>query len=163
MDFEAEYGDLPTRPMRVKVLYSFDRDHKTNCLARFSQTLQIPTVAIDESSQVGVIELQQCLETIITASPELLSQLSTGDFTIYAYDYSEHDTPLVGQGMLSAALAGSPNAVGSEKAMITGRVCKNVPAIFSGGVKETLEVKLRLTPVSKPVQSTKSQIEETRS
>ncbi|KAI6828987.1 hypothetical protein KC340_g10414 [Hortaea werneckii] len=163
MDFEAEYGDLPTRPMRVKVLYSFDRDHKTNCLARFSQTLQIPTVAIDESSQVGVIELQQCLETIITASPELLSQLSTGDFTIYAYDYSEHDTPLVGQGMLSAALAGSPNAVGSEKVMITGRVCKNVPAIFSGGVKETLEVKLRLTPVSKPVQSTKSQIEETRS
>ncbi|KAI6814235.1 hypothetical protein KC332_g6912 [Hortaea werneckii] len=163
MDFEAEYGDLPTRPMRVKVLYSFDREHKTNCLARFSQTLQIPTVAIDESSQVGVIELQQCLEAIITASPELLSQLSTGDFTIYAYDYSEDDTPLVGQGMLSAALAGSPNAAGSEKAMITGRVCKNVPAIFSGGVKETLEVKLRLTPVSKPVQSTRSQVEEARS
>ncbi|KAI7221824.1 hypothetical protein KC352_g16227 [Hortaea werneckii] len=65
--------------------------------------------------------------------------------------------------MLSAALAGSPNAAGSEKAMITGRVCKNVPAIFSGGVKETLEVKLRLTPVSKPVQSTRSQVEEARS
>lgn len=141
-----EYGEVPTRPMKVKVLYSFDLEHKTNCLARIPSTLQIPAVAIDETSQVGVIDLQQCIQTITAASPELLSRLADGDFTIYAYDYSEEDTPLVGQGMLSAALAGSS---GGDRVMITGRVCKNVAAIFNNGVKETLEVKLRLTPVSK--------------
>jgi hypothetical protein len=37
--------------------------------------------------------------------------------------------------------------------MITGRVCKNMLALFSNGVKETLEVKLRLVPVPKPAQA----------
>lgn len=37
--------------------------------------------------------------------------------------------------------------------MITGRVCKNLPALFSNGVKETLEVKLRLVPVPRQVQN----------
>jgi hypothetical protein len=146
------YGDIPTRPMRVKVLYSFDQENKTNCLARFPNTMQIPAVAIDESSQVGVIELQQCLQAIVSASPEIVSSLSTGDYTIYAYDYSEMDTPLVGQGMLSTVLATQSSGT-SEKAMITGRVCKNLPAIFSNGVKETLEVKLRFAPVAKPATS----------
>lgn len=149
MDFaDGQMGDVPTRPMRVKILYTFDQD-KTNCLARFADVLNIPTVAIDESNQVGVIELKQCLQAIVTASPEIVSRLSDGDFTIYAYDYSEYDTPLVGQGMLSAALvASTPNQ--QNKTMITGRVCKNMLALFSNGVKETLEVKLRLVPVPKP-------------
>lgn len=151
-DMGEDFGsEIPTRPMRVKVLYSFDQENKTNCLARLPHTLQIPAVAIDENSQVGVIELQQCLQTIIAASPELVTRLSDGDFTVYAYDYSEADTPMVGQGMLSAVLAAQS---GAEKTMITGRVCKNMPAIFSGGVKETLEVKFRLTPVPKPATAT---------
>ncbi|KAK4546260.1 hypothetical protein LTR36_001937 [Oleoguttula mirabilis] len=156
MDFdgsESSYSDIPTRPMRVKVLYSFDQDNKTNCLARFPNTLQIPAVAIDENSQVGVIELRQCLQAIVSASPELLSRLPDGDFTVYAYDYSEYETPLVGQGMLSAALAAAPPAAGSEETRITGRICKNIPALFSNGVKETLEVKLRLVPVARPAQT----------
>lgn len=157
MDFDSgdgsPYADIPTRPMRIKVLYSFDQDNKTNCLARFPNTLQIPAVAIDENSQVGVIELRQCIQAIVSASPELVSRLSDGDFTVYAFDYSEYDTPLVGQGMLSAALAAAPPAPGAEKAMITGRVCKNIPALFSNGVKETLEVKLRLVPVPRPAQN----------
>nr|POF14100.1 hypothetical protein CFP56_03124 [Quercus suber] len=142
------YADLPKRAMRVKVLYSFDTDNKTNCLARFPNTLQIPAVAIDESSQVGVIELRQCIQAILAASPEMIPRLSDGDFAIYAFDYSEFETPLVGQGMLSAAMAGNDK----DKTMITGRVCKNVPAIFSNGIKETLEVKLRLVPVPKTSQ-----------
>lgn len=153
MDFaDEQMGDIPTRPMRVKVLYSFDLENKTNCLARFPDILQVPAVAIDESSQVGVIELKQCLQAIVAASPELLSRLSDGDFTIYAYDYSEHDSPLVGQGMLSAALTATTPSQ-NNKTMITGRVCKNVVGLFSNGVKETLEVKLRLTPVGRPVQN----------
>lgn len=147
---ESGYGDIPTRPMRVKVLYSFDQDNKTNCLARFPNTMQIPAVAIDDTSQIGIIELQQCLQAIVTASPEIVSGLADGDYTIYAFDYSEPDTPLVGQGTLSAALTNASSGAGSEKAMITGRVCKNVPGLFSNGVKETLEVKLRLAPVSRP-------------
>ena len=83
----------------------------------------------------------------MSASPDLISRLAEGDFTIYAYDYSEYETPLVGQGMLSSALSSPKLGDNSEKNMITGRVCKNIPAIFSNGVKETLEVKLRLVPV----------------
>ena len=156
MDFgDGQMGDIPTRPMRVKILYTFDTDNKTNCLARFPDVFNIPAVAIDENSQVGVIELTQCIQAIVSASPELVSRLSDGDFTIYAYDYSEYDTPLVGQGMLSAALAAS-NAQQQQqnKTMITGRVCKNMLALFNNGVKETLEVKLRLVPVPKaPAQT----------
>ncbi|KAH9828927.1 hypothetical protein Tdes44962_MAKER02356 [Teratosphaeria destructans] len=148
---EGAPSEIPTRPMRVKVLYSFDKDNKDNCLARFPNTLQIPAVAIDETSQVGVIELRQCIQSIVSASPELVSRLSDGDFTIYAYDYSEYETPLVGQGLLSTVLAAA-SPMDGEKNMITGRVCKNIPALFSNGVKETLEVKLRLVPIAKPAQ-----------
>ena len=154
MDLEdGSLADIPTRPMRVKILYTFDQDSKTNCLARIPDVLHIPAVAIDETSQVGVIELKQCIEAIVSASPEIVSRLSDGDFTIYAYDYSEYDTPLVGQGMLSTALVASTPAGQGNKTMITGRVCKNVLALFSNGVKETLEVKLRLVPVPKPAQA----------
>jgi hypothetical protein len=154
-DDGSQFGNIPTRPMRVKVLYTFDHENKTNCLARFPDTLQIPTVAIDENAQVGVIELRQCIQIIVEASPELLSSLTGGDFTIYAYDYSEYETPLVGQGMLSSALAVSAPLVPAHqsKTMITGRVCQNVPGIFANSIGETLEVKLRLVPVPRQVQN----------
>lgn len=151
----SQLGDIPTRPMRVKILYTFDAENKTTCLARFPNTLNIPAVPIDDQSQVGVIELQQCVEAVVAASPEILTKLDSGDFTIYAFDYSEFETPLVGQGRLSSLLAGPGIGISSSqqnKTMITGRVCKNLPALFNNGVKETLEVKLRFTPVSKPTQ-----------
>jgi len=151
----SPFGDIPTRPMRVKVLYTFDYENKTNCLARLPDTLHIPAVAIDDNAQVGVIELRQCIQAIVEASPELLSRLTDGDFTIYAYDFSEYETPLVGQGMLSSALSASAPIVPAHqsKTMITGRVCNNLPGVFSNGIKETLEVKLRLVPVPKQVQN----------
>lgn len=78
------------------------------------------------------------------------------DYTVYAYDYSEQDTPLVGQGMLSWALASASSTSGTStplsRAVITGRVCKNVLGLFSNGA-ETLEVKLRLLPVANCLQS----------
>lgn len=59
--------------------------------------------------------------------------------------------------MLSSALAAASSTPAApayqSKTMITGRVCKNIMGLFSNGVKETLEVKLRLVPVPKPVQS----------
>lgn len=79
------------------------------------------------------------------------------DYTVYAYDYSEYETPLVGQGMLSWVLASSsptPNSPAHQsKTMVTGRVCKNVLGLFSKDAQETLEVKLRLVPVPTVMQS----------
>lgn len=140
----------------VKVLYTFDDQNKTNCLARWPQVLQIRTVAMDETTSIGVIELKTCIQAIVQCSPELVAKLGQ-DYTVYAYDYSEYENPLVGQGMLSWALAAaspSPDAPAHQsRQLITGRVCKNIQGLFSNGVAETLEVKLRLVPVPTVLQS----------
>jgi hypothetical protein len=149
-DDENAEAEMPKRMMRVKVLYTFDDQNKTNCLARLPNPLSVPVIILDESTQIGVVELKTCIEAIVSASPELIAKLEH-DYTVYAYDYSEYETPLVGQGMLSRVLASAsptPNAPASEsRTMITGRVCKNIMGLFSNGVKETLEVKLKLVPV----------------
>ncbi|OCL09590.1 hypothetical protein AOQ84DRAFT_388075 [Glonium stellatum] len=153
---EDSTTDIPRRLMRVKVLYTFDDQNKSNCLARLPNALNIPTVSIDETTQVGVIELKTCIQAIVAASPELVAKLGH-DYTVYAYDYSEYETPLVGQGMLSWVLASAsstPTAPAHQsKTMITGRVCKNILGLFSNGIKETLEVKLKLVPVPTCLQS----------
>ena len=140
----------------MKVLYTFDDQNKTNCLARWPQLLDIRTAFLDESTQIGVIELKTCLQAIVSASPELVARLGQ-DYTVYAYDYSEYETPLVGQGMLSWALASSsttPTAPAHQsKTMVTGRVCKNIVGLFGNTSQETLEVKLRLVPVPTCLQS----------
>ncbi|KAM3422570.1 hypothetical protein BST61_g64 [Cercospora zeina] len=151
-DGALDFADIPTRPMRVKILYTFDCEGKTTCLARLPTTLNIPAVAIDEQSQVGVIELKQCVSAIVSASPEIVSQLESGDFSVYSYDYSEYDAPVVGQGRMSALLAATTPAAENSKTMITGRVCKNI-ALFNNGVKETLEVKFKLTPLARAAQA----------
>ncbi|TLD27808.1 actin-like protein 2 [Venturia nashicola] len=134
----------------LKVLYTFDDDNKTNCLARLPNALPIPVVVVDET-EIGIMELKICIQAIVASSPELIAKLEH-DYTVYAYDYSEYETPLVGQGMLSWVLASAsptPNAPASQsQTMITGRVCKNILGLFSSnGIKETLEVKLKLVPV----------------
>lgn len=140
----------------VKVLYSFDNENKTNCLARWPQPLDIRTAHLDENTQIGVIELKTCIQAIVTASPELVAALGQ-DYTVYAYDYSEYETPLVGQGMLSWVLASSsstPSAPAHQsRTIVTGRVCKNLLGLFSSNSQETLEVKLRLVPVPTSLQS----------
>jgi hypothetical protein len=111
---------------------------------------------MDETASIGVIELKTCIQAIVQCSPELLSRLGQ-DYTVYAYDYSEYDNPLVGQGMLSWALAAASPTPGApaqqSRQLITGRVCKNILGLFTNGVKETLEVKLRLVPVPTVLQN----------
>ena len=140
----------------VKVLYSFDNENKTNCLARWPHPLDIRTAYLDENTQIGVIELKTCIQAIVAASPELVAALGQ-DYTVYAYDYSEYETPLVGQGMLSWVLASSsstPSAPAHQsRTIVTGRVCKNLLGLFSKNAQETLEVKLRLVPVPTSLQS----------
>ncbi|KAJ5587430.1 uncharacterized protein N7459_003195 [Penicillium hispanicum] len=152
---ESQDG-ITVRPMRLKVLYTFDDENKSNCLARWPHVLDIQTAYLDEKTPIGVIELKTCIQAIVSASPELVAQLGR-DYTVYAYDYSEYETPMVGQGMLSWVLASAsptPEAPAHQsKTMVTGRVRKNPLGLFSKGAQETLEVKLRLVPVPTVMQS----------
>ncbi|KAF2759101.1 hypothetical protein EJ05DRAFT_499525 [Pseudovirgaria hyperparasitica] len=148
--------EIPRRLMQVKVNYSFDENNNINCLARLPHPMNIPTVQMDDLVHVGLIELRTCIQAIMQRSPELVGKLNSHDYTVYAYDYSELDTPLVGQGMLSwvlAAISPNSNAPAHEsKTMVTGRVCKTAMAAFTKGPRETLDVKLKLVPVPALVQ-----------
>ncbi|KAI9790723.1 MAG: hypothetical protein M1816_004864 [Peltula sp. TS41687] len=148
-------SNVSLRPMRLKVLYTFDPQSRINCLARWPHVVNIQTVELDEATRVGVIELKTCIHAVVSASPELVANLGQ-DYTVYANDYSEQDTPLVGQGMLSWILASPSSTTGtstpSSRALVTGRVCQNVLGLFTNGA-ETLEVRLRLLPVANSLQS----------
>lgn len=137
---------IAIRPMRLKILYTFDLEHKNNHLARYPHPLDIQTAFIDDSNQIGVVELKTCLDAVLEASPELHSNAET-DFTIYAYDYSEPDTPLVGQGLLSRKIGVEMSDMDTEN-VVTGRVTKNVMGLFAKNAQETLEVKIRFNPVA---------------
>ncbi|EHL00474.1 hypothetical protein M7I_3558 [Glarea lozoyensis 74030] len=69
------------RKMRLKVLYTFDDQNKTNCLARWPHVLEIQTVAMDETTSIGVIELKTCIQAIVQCSPELVARLGQ-DYTV---------------------------------------------------------------------------------
>lgn len=51
----------------MKVLYTFDNENKTNCLARWPHVLDIQTASLDEDTSVGVIELKTCIQAIVSA------------------------------------------------------------------------------------------------
>lgn len=52
-----------------------------------------------------------------------------------------------------ASASATPNAPAEDsQSMVTGRVCKNILGLFSNGIKETLEVKLKLVPVPTSMQ-----------
>ncbi|RKF73611.1 putative gata transcription factor protein [Golovinomyces cichoracearum] len=149
------------RSMRLKILYTFDGQNKTNHLARWPDVLPIRKISIDQTTTVGVVLLQTCLRAIIEASPELITGTNQ-DYTIYTHDFSESDYPLFGQGLLSRALSTfSPSSdstpANPSKQLITGRVYHDAYGIFSSDVKETLEVRMKLVPVpTLDVESIKS-------
>lgn len=116
-----------------------------NCLARWQHILQIQTMSLDDKNTIGVVDLRTCLQAVAQCSPELVNQ-QDHDYTVYAMDYSEPDVPLVGQGMLSWGLEQHNTP---EPQLVTGRVTRNMMALFGNGNKETLEVKLKLTSVPK--------------
>lgn len=63
----------------VKVLYTFDDESKTNCLARWPHLLDIQTASLDEQTQIGVIELKTCIQAIVSArwvAPVLMPKLN---------------------------------------------------------------------------------------
>ncbi|CCC13251.1 hypothetical protein SMACR_07029 [Sordaria macrospora] len=142
---------MQVRPMGLKVLYTFDRDGQVSCLARWPHILQIQTLPVDERTTIGVVDLRTCLQAIAQCSPEIVNQ-QENDYTVYAVDYSEPDTPLVGQGMLSWGLefASDHNSQRhQQQQLVTGRVTRSLLPVFSNGSRETLEVKMKLTAVAK--------------
>jgi hypothetical protein len=146
---------ISSRPMRLKVLYTFDAENKNNCLVRWPNILDVRTAYLDNNTQIGIIDLKTCLQAITSSSPELISQLGN-DYTIYAHDYSEPDVPLVGQGLLSWALASNTQETETDSDgnnLVTGLVTRNALGLFSRNTQETLEVKLRLTPVPSSTQN----------
>lgn len=139
---------VSVQTVKLKILYTFDQDSKDNHLARWPHSLDVNTCFIDNASQIGVVDLRTCLEAIINASPELTSRVDQ-DYAVYAYDYSEEDTPLVGQGMLSKTLAMQDEVVEQDnEAMITGKISKGMMGLLSKNAQLTLEVKLRFKPVT---------------
>ncbi|KAM0328537.1 hypothetical protein ACHAQA_004944 [Verticillium albo-atrum] len=131
--------------MGLKVSYTFDREAQVNFLARHPQPLHVNTITLSETKTIGYTDLSLCAQAIASCSPELVGQ--ENDYTVYAYDYSEDDTPLVGQGLLSWILQADP----SEPKMVFGRLTKNVLAMLPGGsgLKDMLEVKFKLLPTSR--------------
>ncbi|KAA8901704.1 hypothetical protein FN846DRAFT_781016 [Sphaerosporella brunnea] len=131
----------------VKVSYSFDEGNKNNCLARWPHLINTPVVQVDRGLLVGAVEFKTCILSIIAGSPELVARLGP-DYSVYAYDYSEPDIPLVGCGMLSWAMLNTENS-SATRMMVTGRVLSNT-FVFLGNnddVRETLEVKIKLQKV----------------
>ncbi|KAF3770940.1 hypothetical protein M406DRAFT_349466 [Cryphonectria parasitica EP155] len=140
---QAEDSGLQARHMGLKVQYTFEKDQQ-NCLAKWPHVLQIQTIPIDERNAIGLVDLQVCLQAVASCSPEIINRPDK-DYAVYALDYSEDDVPLVGQGMLSWAL--DQPAQNAEQKLVTGKVVKNMLAALRGGPPETLEVKLKLSPV----------------
>ncbi|KAK3378193.1 hypothetical protein B0H63DRAFT_239970 [Podospora didyma] len=148
---------LPARPMGLKVHYSFDRDNVVNCMARWPHILNIQTAPIDDRNTIGVVDLRTCLQAVAQCSPEIINQQDI-DYSVYAYDVSEADMPLVGQGMLSWGLDQNNDQhqqkqqQQQQQQIVTGRVTRNLLALMSNGSRETLEVRLKLTAVPKMQQ-----------
>ncbi|RPA79793.1 hypothetical protein BJ508DRAFT_308100 [Ascobolus immersus RN42] len=137
---EPQIDNIP-KAMRLKVLYTFDAERRENRLSRWPQMIQTPIVYIEPDRVVGIVELRTCLSSIAASSPELVATLGT-NYSVYAFDYSEPDIPMVGLGILSWLLAAP-----SSQPYVTGLVSSNPSPIFQGSVKETLEVRFCLTPV----------------
>ena len=136
-------------PPPVKVHYTFDKDGQDRCLARHPQLINAQTFVLDESTTIGLVDIRLCLQAVSQCSPELLTGFET-DYVVYAYDYSEPGAPMVGQGMLSWLLDPSRAENANQSlSMVTGRVTKNVLAIFGNGIRETLEVRLKLVQNNK--------------
>ncbi|KAL2137756.1 hypothetical protein VTI28DRAFT_8332 [Corynascus sepedonium] len=149
----TEELSLQARPMGLKVHYSFDRDNQVHCLARWHQILQIETIPLDEKTTIGVVDLRTCLQAVSQSSPEILNQ-HENDYSVYAYDYSEPDVPLVGQGLLSWNMDPQRGSQQQQQQLVTGRVTRNLLALLNNGSRDTLEVKLKFATVARTTQRT---------
>ncbi|OTA67447.1 hypothetical protein K449DRAFT_401946 [Hypoxylon sp. EC38] len=143
---EVEVYGPHFKPMGLKVHYTFGPDPNDRCLARWPHILRVRTVPMNDELIIGIVDLKICLLAVVHGSPELLRD-KENDYSVYAFDYSEPELPMVGQGMLGCNLHEEPNNPNPKSSLITGRITQNFLAVFGNGIKETLEVKLKLVAV----------------
>lgn len=138
---------VSVQTVKLKILYTFDADFKDIHLTRWPHPVEVNTCFVDNASQIGAVDLRTCLEAVINASPEM--NRVDQDYAVYAFDYSEEDTPLVGQGMLSKALSMQDEGTEQDsEQLVTGKVLLGTMGLLSKNAQSTLEVKLRFKPVS---------------
>jgi hypothetical protein len=167
-----------SNPSTVKVLYTFDDENKSNCLARLPGSHLIPVLFAEDNTPIGIFDLRSCIRTIVKArcvfqslsagtegvadlpwhSPDLELKLNQFDFIVHSTDFSEQGRPTESKGLLSEYLATTPpthdNPAVASETRIIGRVCKNLLAGFTNnGPRETLEVKLKLIPFPRGAQN----------
>ncbi|KAI0133175.1 hypothetical protein F4776DRAFT_144721 [Hypoxylon sp. NC0597] len=148
---EVDRYGLPIKLMGLKVHYTFGTDPNDRCLARWPDVLHVQTIPMNDELIIGLIDIKTCLLAVSHGSPELLRD-KENDYSVYAFDYSEPELPMVGQGMLSCKLDEESNTPNTQPSLITGRITKNLLAVFGNGIKETLEVKLKLIAVPRSAQ-----------
>lgn len=130
---------IAKRAMKLKILYTFDEQHSTTCLARTAANYNVSVVYGDENNAaLGVVDLSACLEAVQQSSPELVAHNAL-DYAVYSTDLTEPDSPFVGHGRMSWLM------LSAEPVQVVGRVCNNI--LPFAAAKEILQVQLRLTPI----------------
>lgn len=147
----------------------------STCISRTSSTSEVKVLCPQDKDLLGIIDIFPCLQNLLESSPEIMSNFSNCDYAVYSTDFSEPEHPLVGHGMLSWIFLGSfsgittttqvslkeqlkarnkglqplkePSQIPSIR-LAVGRVCSNILALFSGGGRETLEIRLKLVPIN---------------
>ncbi|KAI1138795.1 hypothetical protein F5Y05DRAFT_351057 [Hypoxylon sp. FL0543] len=142
-----QYG-VQTKLVGLKVQYTFDTVSQERFLARWPPLLRVRALPLSDQNIIGIVDLETCLKAVAQCSPELIGD-NEKDYAVYAFDYSEPDVPMVGHGMLSRAIDQEPNSSSVEPKLVAGRITQNVFAVFGNSIKETLEVKLKLMPVTR--------------
>lgn len=151
--------------VNLKLLYTFD-DQNTY-LARSSspvsaRIITLPNQPPHNGMQVGCIDLKFCLNLLSSISPEFFQKHM--DYSIYYKDMIEVDQPYVASGLCSNILNSN-----SSNIIITGTLSANFMSLYqnnstNGGnnnssnsnnpnlVTDTLDIKLRLSPLSNPIK-----------
>lgn len=129
--------------VNLKVLYTFD--DKNTFLARsdnpiLAKIITLPNQSPHNGMEIGCIDLKDCLNLLQSSSPEYFQKGM--DYSIYYKDIIEIDEPYVGSGLFSKL---SKNV--KSTALITGRLCTNFISLYQGSSADTLDVKLRLSPI----------------
>ncbi|ODQ64474.1 hypothetical protein NADFUDRAFT_42787 [Nadsonia fulvescens var. elongata DSM 6958] len=93
------FSHTTTQYMKLKILYTFDRDDSITCLTRSMKSSSVIIPA--KNNEIGLISLRSCVNCVIAASPEIVADADSYDFVVYSTDFSEPGLPQVSHGLLS--------------------------------------------------------------
>lgn len=154
-------NSVPPQPfdknVNLKILYTFD--DKNTFLARSTNPIKAKIITLPNQPphngiQIGCIELKSCLNILNSISPEWFQ--NNMDYSIYYKDIIEVDQPYVATGLYSNITSSTKNNQNNNNQLITGRLCTNLINLYqSNNSIDTLDIKLRLSPVNSNNNSNK--------